>query len=337
MGNRPAYPFSEGNLPAGVVRFLNRHAPGGRILNEANTGGYLPWALGPRFKIFMDMQMTIFSDADFAFANNAFVDAGVFRAFTQKYDPSFISVSLSRPDFRKVVANDARFVPVFFDHAELLYVNRVHCRDIADGYELKAIDPFRFREIKYEDLSPRALSDMFAEARRMRDEDPDNYSANHILCSISVVRRQYDQALAYADTIVRRYPDLSHGYALRADALFGMEQYEEAARLYEKALALGQTAQAENVYWNLHAAYTRLKEFKRAYRVLFRYVNPFNPHADYKEIYQLGISAAAVGKAREAVTFLKIAKMKTPPADAEYVQKIEKNLAIQGGANPNPR
>ena len=34
--------------------------------------------------------------------------------------------------------------------------------------------------------------------------------------------------------------------------------------------------------------------------------NPFNPSADYKEIYQLGISAAAIGKTHEAVIFLKI-------------------------------
>ena len=74
-----------------------------------------------------------------------------------------------------------------------------------------------------------------------------------------------------------------------------------------------------------------MKEYKKAYRVLSKYVNPFNPNADYREIYQLGISAASVGKTREAVIFLKIAKLKVPPTDTEYVQKIDKNLAIQSG------
>ncbi|MCK9362496.1 MAG: hypothetical protein M0P74_02690 [Syntrophales bacterium] len=328
MGRRPAYPFSEANLPAGVVRFLNQHVAGGRILNEPNTGGYLPWALGPKFKIFMDMQLTIFSDTDFAFASNAFSDAGVFKAFIQKYDPSFISVSLSRSNFDKVVANDSRFAPVFFDHAELLYINKTHYGALVDKYELKAIDPFRFREIKYEELSAKVLADMFAEAWRMRAEDPVNYGANHILGSIAVVRRQYDQALSYADVIVGRYPDLSHGYALRADALFGMERYEEAVRLYEKAMELGQTSRAENVYWNLHIAYAKLKEYKKAYRLLSKYVNPFGPNADYKEIYQLGVSAAAVGKSREAATFLKIAQIKAPSTDPEYVQKIAAQLGV---------
>ena len=43
------------------------------------------------------------------------------------------------------------------------------------------------------------------------------------------------------------------------------------------------------------------------------------------------MSAASVGKIREASTFLKIARMKAPAADTEYVQKIDKNLAILDG------
>jgi len=43
------------------------------------------------------------------------------------------------------------------------------------------------------------------------------------------------------------------------------------------------------------------------------------------------MSASAVGKDRDAVTFLKIARMKAPAADTEYVQKIDKNLSMLGG------
>jgi tetratricopeptide (TPR) repeat protein len=330
LGNRPAYPFSQSNLPSGVVRFLNQHAPGGKILNEANTGGYLPWALSPQFKIYMDMQMSLFSDTDFATAQNAFFNASAFKAFIRKYDPSFISVSLNRPYFKNIVANYPEFVPVFFDNAELLYVNKDHYGDLAEKYALKAIDPFHYGEVIYADESAEKLSAIFAEATRMRDQDPVNYRANHILSSISVARKQYDRALSYADVIVLHYPDLSHGYALKADALFAMERYEEAARLYEKALDMGRTSKAENVYWNLHASYFNLKEYKKAYNLLSKYVNPFNPNTDYKEIYQLGMSASAVGKIREAVTFLKIARMKVPAADTEYVRKIDENLSMLG-------
>jgi tetratricopeptide (TPR) repeat protein len=331
LGNRPAYPFSPSNLPTGVARFLNQHAPGGRILNEVNTGGYLPWALSPTFKIYMDMQMSVFSDTDFAAAQNAFSDANAFRTFIQGYDPHFISVSLYRPYFKQIVANHPQFVPIFFDHAELLYVNKSYYGDLAGRYALKAIDPFRYSEIKYTAESAEKLSEIFSEASRIRDQDPANYRANNILSSISVVRRQFDRALSYAEEIIRHYPEQSHGYALKGDAFFGMERYVEAACLYQKALDMGRTAKSENVYWNLHASYNNLKEYKKAYRVLSKYVNPFSQDADYKEICQLGLSASSIGKNREAVTFLKIARMKLPPADTEYVQTIDKNLTILGG------
>ena len=274
--------------------------------------------------------MAIFSDTDFAAAQNAFFDANAYKSFIRKYDPSFISVSLYKPDFKKVVTSDARFVPIFFDQAELLYVNKVHYGDLAEKYALKVIDPFHYAEVIYADESAEKLAEIFSEAARILDQDPANYRAHHILSSISVVHRQYDKALSHAEAIIRLYPEQSHGYALKGDALFWMSRYEEAARLYKKALDMGRTSKAENVYWNLHASYFNLKEYKKAYNLLSQYVNPFNPNTDYKEIYQLGMSAASVGKIREAVTFLKIARMKVPPEDKDYVQKIDKNLAMLG-------
>jgi len=40
------------------------------------------------------------------------------------------------------------------------------------------------------------------------------------------------------------------------------------------------------------------------------------------------MSAPAVGKIREAVTFLKTARMKIPPSDIEYTKKINDNLKM---------
>jgi len=332
LGNRPKYPFSSTNLPAGNVRFLNQHFPnGGRILNDPNTGGFLPWALRSNFKIYMDMQMSLFSDLDFATVQNAFYNEQVFKSFIGKYNPSFISASLNRPELKKIVMTDERFVPVFFDHAEVLYVNNAHYAELVRKYALKTIDPFHYQQIKYAEISADTRLAIFTEASRIQKEDPANFGANYIMASIYIVKEKFDLALFHAETLISYYPELSYGYSLKGDAFFGMKRYNDCAALYEKALEMGQTSQNQNVYWNLHASYAQLKEYKKAYKVLSRYVNPFNPYADYKEIYQLGISAASVGKSREAVTFLKIARMKAPPDDREYVEKIERNLAIQSG------
>jgi len=329
FSNIPAYPLAITNLPTGVVGFLNRQAPGGKILNETNTGGYLPWELKAQFKIFMDMQMAVFSDLDFATASKAFTDANVFQSFLRKYDPSFISVSLNRPYFKKIIAAKGdKFVPVFFDNVEALYVQKEHFKDLAARYELKTIDPFTYRDIKYQEQLPEQLDKIYLEALKMYAQDNANYGASHIICSILITRKKLDQASPYAENIIRHYPDLSHGYALKADVLFGQERYEEAAPLYEKALAMGQTASTDNVYRNLYATYVKLKEFKKAYNLFFQYVNPFHIGTDYKDIYQLGMSAATVGKIKEAVTFLQIAQMKVPPEDQEYSRKISESLKI---------
>jgi len=81
------------------------------------------------------------------------------------------------------------------------------------------------------------------------------------------------------------------------------------------------------VYWNLQACYFNLKKYEKAYNLLFKYVNPFSPNANYKEIYQLGISAASVGKVRESITFLEIARMKVPPEDKDSIDKIDESLS----------
>jgi tetratricopeptide (TPR) repeat protein len=328
FSNRPAYPFSNSKLPTGVVHFLNRHASGGKIMNEFNTGGYLEWALDSKFKIYMDMQMTIFHDTDYALASHSFVDEHAFKGFLQKYDPSFISVSLQRSLFSKIVSGHKEFVPIFFDHAELLYVNMNHHRELADKYALKAIDPFQLRKISYNKENSQRLSELFDEASRIIDQDPFNYGANMILCNVLIVRGKQAQALPYANKLIEQHPDNYDGYLLKADALFGMGRYADAERLYEQVMDLGQTDRDEVVPRNLHATYIKLKEYEKAYKLLSRFVNPFDFAADYRDIYELGMSAACVDKISEAVTFLKIAKMKVPSTDADYMKKIDDGLSM---------
>jgi tetratricopeptide (TPR) repeat protein/uncharacterized membrane protein HdeD (DUF308 family) len=328
FGNRPAYPLANSGLPVGVVNFLNRHATGGKILNEPTKGGYLEWALDSKFKIYMDMQMTIFHDTDYALANHSFIDGNAFKGFLQKYDPSFISVSLQKSLFSKIISGHKEFVPIFFDHAELLYVNVNHHRELAEKDALKAIDPFQLRNISYDKENQQRLSELFDEAARIISLDPLNYGANKIISNVLIVRGQQAQALPYADHLIEQFPDNYDGYMLKADALFGMGRYADAERLYEQVMDLGQTDRDEVVPRNLHATYLKLKEYEKAYKLLSRFVNPFDSAADYKDIYELGMTAACVDKISEAVTFFKIAKMKVPSTDAEYVKKIDAGLAI---------
>lgn len=328
--SRPEYPFTQFNLPTGVTAFLNSLDAGGAILNEPNTGGYMQWALNKKYKIFMDMQLAIFNDRDFAYVNSALHDENAFRMFCRKYDPSFLSVSLGRYQFKDLIEKFPEFKPVFFDDKEVLYVNARHFPRIAAAYELGQIDPFEVNHIQYEKEARDRLSRIFAEAMKMRNVYPDGVVTNTIIANILIVNKEYEKALPYGEQVISRYPDFGAGYALKADALFGLGRFREAAACYRAAIATGKVSQitTRNVYRNLHVCYIRLKEYKKAYQALAKYVNPFNLSSDYKDIYELGMAAAAAGKLRDGINFLKIAEMKLPPNDAEYSKKIKENLRM---------
>ena len=87
--NRPEYPLSQWNLPTGIATFLNEVNANGSVMNDPNTGGYLQWALAKNYRIYMDLQMSLFSDLDYACVNNAWSDENAFRSFIQTYDPAF--------------------------------------------------------------------------------------------------------------------------------------------------------------------------------------------------------------------------------------------------------
>ena len=211
---------------------------------------------------------------------------------------------------------------------EVLYVNINHHHDLAQKYELKYIDPFNILKIAYIKENPERLSELFVEASRIMHEDPLNFGAAKILSSILIIRGQQELAIHYANNIIKNYPDNSYGYALKADAFWGMKNYTEAKRFYKRALDIGQTGQNEAIYRNLHTSYIKLKEYENAYKLLSQYVNPFNEHVDYKDIYELGMSAACVDRFSEATLLLQIAKISVPPHDTEYAKRIDNGLSM---------
>ena len=326
--NKPEYPFTQKNLPTGVVKFLNSLDVGGSIMNEPNTGGYFQWVLGRKYKIFMDMQLSVFSDQDFAYIVNAVSNENTFRTFIRRYDPSFISISREISKFSDFIKKFENFRPVFFDDQEILYINVQHFRQITDAYELKYIDPFNYGKINFETETRERLSLIFDEAMKMRKIDPDCEITSLIIANILLSEKKYEQALPYVETVIIRYPERAKGYMFKGHALFGLERFKEAVGYYQISIDKGLEADLENVYRNLNTSYIRLKEYKKAYQVFKKFVNPFSVQANYKDIYQLGVTAAAAGKLRDAIHFLKIAEMKLSPDDAEYAKKIQDNLLL---------
>lgn len=325
---RPQYPFSATNLPTGIVAFLNQVNVGGKVLNNWNTGGYLNWSLHKNYKIAMDLQGAIFGDEDFANVSNAFYNGNAFRMFMNKYDPSFISVPIYQSGFKKVISLQQQFVPVFLDHNEVLFLNQNHFRDLAERYRLQAIDPFQFHALDMEKIGEDKKTAIYQEARRLLQVDPSNAVAQWLVGNLLIQQKNYPEALTCAALLIRNLPELSIGYIMKADALREMEHYAEAARFYRMAIDRGATTNMKTVQRNLFVVYTKLQEYKKAYKLYSQFLNPFAGDAGYREIYELSLAAAAAGKPKDALLFLKIALMKVPPADQEYTKKIGDMLAI---------
>jgi tetratricopeptide (TPR) repeat protein len=207
-------------------------------------------------------------------------------------------------------------------------VNASYFRHIAEIYELKYVDPYNYQKIDFKAESRERLLLIFNESMKLRKLHPDCKITNIVMANILLVKSDYEGALPYTETAISRYPENADGYTLKAHALFGLGRFADAAAFYRTAIDRGLNSDVENVYRNLNTCYIRLKEYKKAYQVFAEFINPFNVNANYKDIYQLGVTAAAAGKLRDAINFLKIAEMKLPPDDAEYAKKIKDNLLL---------
>ena len=323
---RPQYPLSETNLPTGSVAFLNHVNVGGKVLNDPNTGGYLHWSLNRNYKIAMDLQMAIFSDEDYANVIYSFYDENAFKRSIKKYDPSFITISVNRRPFIDVISHQDNFVPVFLDNSEILYVNQEHYRNLADKYRLKDIEPFNIQNLDIEKMSEQQRTSIYDEALKMLQIDKTNDIANWLAGNIMIIRGDYQRALTHADILIRNQPEMPAGYALKADAFREMEYYSEASRFYIMAIKRGPMFNMKKVYRNLVVVYNKLHEYKKAYKFFSRIVNPFSSNS-YKDIFELSMSAAAAGKQKDAIMFLKIALLKVPLEDSEYKKKINDMLS----------
>ena len=206
------YPFDRAALPEGVATFLTQAEARGRVLNTLNSGGYMRWRLYPRYTIFADLESSPFTDDDLHVGLRMFKDPVILEMVLARYDPSFISVPVSVRQFKDHIKAFPRYVPIFADDSEVLFVNRRHYPAIAQRFELKAVDPFDFvtwREEAVKKLpnKPAAVQ----EVRRMLDVYPTGGSTNRFLAILLIEEKAYDRALPFAQTLIQTLPSFPVG------------------------------------------------------------------------------------------------------------------------------
>jgi tetratricopeptide (TPR) repeat protein len=334
FATKPAYPFSRAGLPDGVATFLSRTGAGGTVLNDPNNGGYLQWALYPRYRIFMDMQVPfLFSDEDIYFAQNMFTQRPALERILSRYHPSFLTVPLPLSGFPELIKEFPEYVPVFFDDEEVLYVDRGRHPDIAGAHELKALQPFALFEqnlkVMLSDGAQRPL--MLAEARRMLRTDPSCSFTNQLAALAYFADQQFDLAIPHAEAIIRGFPDRAMGYWLKADALKGLKDYRGAIAAYEQALERVEGEDRASCYRQIGLAYLELGEHEKAYRILKDSVEVFSWKTPANTLYNLGRSAQLSGRPKEAEMILRyLYEYKTAPDDTEWAQRLKQDLTNLG-------
>lgn len=330
FNNKPKFPFSAKNLPQGVVTFLNHISASGSILNHPNKGGYIQWMVNPHYKIFMDMEVPfLFTDEDFFLAHQAFTNEEVLAKILFKYDPSFITVPIVSERFKGIIKKFPDYQLVFFDYAEVLYLNKRHYPEMAAKYQIKDIDPFELSSKSIDvALKKKSQDSLLQELDKLLQIDPDCLLKNQVMAMVYNKAGEYKKALPYADAVIRNFPESPMGYRVKGDALTGLKLYEEALSFYQMALQRLDEEGKRSLYKQMGYVYNEQRKFDQAYGALKKAIDPFDAETTYKDLFDLGSIALSAGRPREALTLLRFAQAKVPAEDTLWREKIQKHLSM---------
>ncbi len=329
---RQSYPLSLKNLPHGIASFLNRIDAEGRVMNNPNVGGYLQWALDRRYRIFMDLEIPfLFADEDMYEVASAFFDPRALERFLDRYQPPFVAATLASGRFPSLIAAHPAYVAVFFDDQGVLYVDRRRYGEIAERHALTHVDPWNLGRTRFSALSAAERRSLLAELRRLSEIDPDVSSINQAMAILENLEGRHRRALEHAARVIAQDPALARGHAVRGDALVGRKAYREAAASYRRALVRSTEASEKRfIYRSLATAWRLAGRPREAYEALKRGVGIFNVEASHRELYELGVLAAAAGEPHEAQKMFTFALVKVPAAESDLRRTIEEHLAALG-------
>ena len=220
---------------------------------------------------------------------------------------------------------------VFFDDAEVLYVNRRQHPAIAERYELKEANPFVLAGRQATEMTDKELEPVIRYLPRLLALYPDGAFTNRIAAFLHLRDGAYDRALPYAESIIRNFPESELGHRLKGDALVGLGRPDHAAACYGKALKRVPLPLRADLWKRLSTAYQAGHRYGRAYRALKKTVDIFSPETTIDDLYALGSLAALARRKTDAALLLKyIYDSKLSPADTVWAERLQHDLTRLG-------
>lgn len=319
------YPFDRKDLPVGITRFLQAEQLEGRLMVPANRAGYVHWAVGPKIKVPLDLQMSLTSDWDVSRLNAAYANRNALVQFLQRYRPDFVAIPVESRKVGGWLADAGAFEPVFFDDVYVLYADRDHHPALTGRYRFDHVDPFNLAK------SGDDIDGKLTELSRVAALDSDGQRVHHGIAQSLFGAGRYTETLAAAEIHQAKRPWDPNGYQYAGNALRDLGRCREALAQYDRALDrvpdddtdLRMTLQRDK-----GSCHYLLQDFDAAFDNLWAGMNPFKYGYPPELYYQLAVSAVAVGRTDTAKLMLRLLLWRSTPAEAvEVWHKAEAFLA----------
>ncbi len=332
LGIPGRYPFSSRDLPVGVATFLNALGTGGSVLNFPDSGGYLRWRLEPQYQIFVDdvEYPYLFGDSDCYLAEQAFFRAEVLTKILATYHPAFISVPMQFKQFEMLISQFPEYVPVFFDDAEVLYVDRQRHGEVAARYALTQFNPL---QIEVSNVQPSNGSTIPLERLlQLYSIYPEGRVINHLIAAAKMEQGAYEDGLPYAARVRQNFPKSPEGFWLTGDLLFRLNRLDQALTFYQatlERLRSSDVVKRGQQYQTMGRVCLRQGKYEQAYRMLQKSVNVFASDTSITDLYFLGTATVLSKHTEDAERILTFLSYETP-----FPESIRSNVTSPPKTGP---
>ena len=318
LAARTGWPLDPTGLPVGTTRFLEQIATGGNIFVPPTQAGYQQWRLYPKYNISSDMEFPPFRDLEMFQILSAMRDERSFRRFASTNPLDFLAVLRQRTDFQRLLKKSfPEYVPVFFDDEEVLYVDKQRHPEVAEQYALKAVNPHNLLK------GSGSVEDQLIELKRVAALYPEGRRVNHALTWLLFDEKRYDDAMHYAQELVRHHPKDPNSHYWVGNILENTDACGEAIEHFEKAMAYADASFRKQLHVHIGTCQYLLQDFASAYEHLRQGLNPFQFTAAPEDLYQFAFSAVVMGKITEATTVLQMLVSDDDPKHADIRNKAE--------------
>ncbi len=300
-GDTP-YPLNHWSLPHESVSFLLRTSPqGGNLFAPPSEAGYFHYALGNRFKIFADLQMSLFDDRDIFSLFGFYKEKIVTNRLLKQYPIDFLLVPRLRTDFPKRLNSHPEFKPVFIGDSMIVYANEESRPQLVEKFQLQTLRPYDPANV--EDLD---IEQALSELKHMLRINPNNRSLLHAITRILSNEERYREAAEWSRRFIASYPTEPNAYFLLGDALRNLGQCRQAIPLFKKGQSITSKSSSRSLEAYIGSCYADLEDYEPAYDHFRKGLNPFTTSVDTHFLSQWALSAFFSGHNKEAMELFDI-------------------------------